>query len=220
MNRTNPSRINDDPIGNNRMQDLVWADFDADGDLLVSWRDRRNGTDSTYATSSEIWAAVRWKDSINFLPNFRISDTIVAHDTILELAGNDFMCIKFVNDTLSAVWGDTRDGKLNIWFQRMALDGTVLSIQQLASEIVPVVNVFPNPHISDLTIEGVEIKQIDVYNQNGRIVLTQKYCGEGESCKINLGNFSDGIYFLQITSKGGIVTKKVVKQCTTFGNKK
>ena len=33
QNWSAPLRINDDPIANNRMQDLVWADFDIDGDL-------------------------------------------------------------------------------------------------------------------------------------------------------------------------------------------
>ena len=56
---SNATRINDDPISNNRMQDLIWGDFDSDGDLIVSWRDRRNGTDSTFQTDSEIWATFR-----------------------------------------------------------------------------------------------------------------------------------------------------------------
>ena len=52
------------------MQDLVWADFDEDGDLVISWRDRRNGDEGTYETASEIWAAFRDKDELVFSPNF------------------------------------------------------------------------------------------------------------------------------------------------------
>ena len=33
---TSGIRINDDPIANNRMQDLLWADFDVNGNLVVS----------------------------------------------------------------------------------------------------------------------------------------------------------------------------------------
>jgi len=50
------------------------------------------------------------------LGNLFIDNPLVAYDTILAYAGNDFMCIKLVADTISAVWGDTRSGKLNIWF--------------------------------------------------------------------------------------------------------
>ena len=43
------------------------------------------------------------------------------------------MCVAVENDTLNAVWGDTRNGKLNIWFQRMSLqNGTVNSIQNIS----------------------------------------------------------------------------------------
>ncbi|MEM9024545.1 MAG: sialidase family protein, partial [Bacteroidota bacterium] len=114
-------RVNDDPVGNDRMQDLIWADFDADGDLAVCWRDRRNSGASGYQVNTEIWGAIRWKDSADFSANFRVSDTAADHATILNESGNDFMSVQFQEDTLSAVWGDVRSGILSIWFQRMAV---------------------------------------------------------------------------------------------------
>ena len=124
---SNPIRINDDLQGNGKMQDLVWADFDLDGDLVVTWRDRRNSSANGYQTESEIWAAFRSKDSTSFSPNFSITSQQVAYDSILALNGNDFMCVVLVNDTLNAVWGDTRNGKLDIWFQRMSIQSGVLN---------------------------------------------------------------------------------------------
>ena len=124
---SSPIRINDDLQGNGKMQDLVWADFDSDGDLVVTWRDRRNSSANGYQTESEIWAAFRSKDSTTFSPNFSITSQQVAYDSVLALNGNDFMCVVLVNDTLNAVWGDTRNGKLNIWFQRMSLQSGVLN---------------------------------------------------------------------------------------------
>ncbi len=52
---SDPVRVNDDPKGNNRMQDLVWAAFNKEGRLAVTWRDRRNAADSGYRISSAIW---------------------------------------------------------------------------------------------------------------------------------------------------------------------
>jgi len=211
VNWTSPIRINDDPIANNRMQDLVWADFDYDGDLVVSWRDRRNGIDSTYTTSSEIWGAVRSKDSTSFSDNFQISDNSVAYDTILSFSGNDFMCIKLVNDTLSAVWGDTRNGKLNIWFQRMSMTGLILSTQQISSENVPNIKIFPNPSVSNVTIEGENLNKIIVINENGTVVLVQQNQNGIENSVIDLNNLSKGIYFVQVTTSKGIIVKKIIK---------
>lgn len=211
VNWSTATRINDDPIANNRMQDLVWADFDYDGDLVVSWRDRRNGIDSTYTTSSEIWGAVRSKDSTSFSDNFQISDNSVAYDTILSFSGNDFMCIKLVNDTLSAVWGDTRNGKLNIWFQRMSMTGLILSTQQISSENVPNIKIFPNPSVSNVTIEGENLNKIIVINENGTVVLVQQNLNGIENSVIDLNNLSKGIYFVQVTTSKGIIVKKIIK---------
>lgn len=211
VNWSSATRINDDPIANNRIQDLLWADFDNDGDLVVSWRDRRNGADSTYTTSSEIWGAFRSKDSISFFSNFQISDNAVAYDSVLAFAGNDFMCIKLVNDTLSSVWGDTRDGKLNIWFQRMSVTGMIVSTNQISSENIPNIRIYPNPSVSKITVKGEKLEKIIILNQNGKIVSIHKALKGNNKLVIDLNHLSNGVYFVQVTSSKGQVTKKIIK---------
>lgn len=204
-------RINDDPIANNRMQDLIWADFDNDGDLVVAWRDRRNGTDSTYATSSEIWGAIRNNDSVNFSLNFRISDTIVVYDTILAYSGNDFMSIKLVDDTLNAVWGDTRNGKLNIWYQRMSMTGQLLSIKQLSSEYISDIKVFPNPLTSRVTIKGKNLNKVAIISESGKVMLVKQNLNGIENLVVDLSDLSKGIYFVQVITSKRIIVKKIIK---------
>lgn len=208
---SNPIRINDDPLGNNRMHDLVWGDFDIDGDLIITWRDRRNGTDSTYQTQSEIWASYRSKDSTQFAPNFQLTNLTVDYDSILENSGNDFMSTKLQNDTLHSVWGDTRDGNLNIWYQSMAIDGTVLSIQQLASENLPEVLIFPNPTKSLITIEVENLKQITVYDINGKKIIKKNNTDGLDKMMLNLENQSIGTYFIEITTIKGKIIRKIQK---------
>jgi len=205
-------RINDDAIANNRMQDLVWADFDEDGDLVVSWRDRRGGADSTYAANSEIWGAVRWKDSTNFSANFRISDTTVAYDAVLAQSGNDFMCVNLVDDTLAAVWGDVRaSGKLNVWFQRLDPNGAILSTIQISSEVIPQVSLYPNPSSDLVSIEAKNLIAIKVLSQNGQEVINLGADANVEKTIVDISTLSDGIYFFQVTTEEGIVSKKLVK---------
>ncbi|MBL4656957.1 MAG: T9SS type A sorting domain-containing protein [Flavobacteriales bacterium] len=209
---SNGIRVNDDPIGNDRMQDMVWADFDSDGDLIVTWRDRRNGSNSTYMTDTEMWGAIRWKDSTNFSANFMLSDQSVAHDTILEESGNDFMCVKLVNDTLNAVWGDTRSGKLNIWFERIGPTGMVTSRQNLSLELKNGVEVYPNPGSSRFIVEGSNMQKIVVYNQQGKLVASYEYLRDPGQCSIDLSGAANGTYLLHITTTNGLVCKTVVKQ--------
>jgi len=205
-------RLNDDPVGNNKVQDLLWADFDTDGDLVVSWRDRRNGTDTTYETASEIWGTTRKHNSSNFSDNFKISEDTVQYDTILAYSGNDFMCTKMANDTLNSVWGDTRNGKLNIWFARKTIDGTTVSVKKICSEFIPKIYVYPNPCINKVFIEGCKINKLTFYNETGQIVYVKKNSQKKNIVKTDISNFPDGVYYIKINTENQSFTKKIIKQ--------
>ncbi len=203
-------RINDDPTGNNRMQDLVWADFDSDGNLIVDWRDRRNGTDSTYTTASEIYAAFRDKDSTNFSPNFTLTDSLIPYDTILSYSGNDFMCIKLMDDTLNAVWGDPRNGKLNIWFQRMDL--TTLTKNEPIMIAEEDLSVFPNPVGDKLNINlqgEFSNYHIRILNVSGTVVREERLTSDKKS--VNVFGLLPGIYLLEMEFEKSTKIIKFVK---------
>ncbi|WP_299101490.1 T9SS type A sorting domain-containing protein [uncultured Winogradskyella sp.] len=206
-----PTRINDDPIGNDRMQDLVWADFDSDGDIIISWRDRRNGTDGTFQNPTEIWAAYRSSTATEFSSNFQITNQSAIHNTDLEYAGNDFMSIKTQNDILYATWGDTRDGELNIWFQRMATDGTLLSVSQISSEDVPDIFVYPNPATSKIFVESNTLKKVVIYDLAGKEINSIRNNDNSNTVVINIEDYPAGNYIVEVTTSETTVTKKVVK---------
>ena len=194
------------------MQDLIWGDFDLDGDLIVSWRDRRNGFDETYQTSSEIWAAYRAKNTSDFSQNFQISNQSVDFDIILESAGNDFMNIQLQDDILNATWGDTRDGNLNIWFQRMEVNGNVLSVQQISSEEIPLISIYPNPVSSTITIQSQNLEKIIMYDLKGKIILSKTNFDQKKTHTINLEQISNGMYLIYIISKKAKLYKKILKK--------
>ena len=210
-NWTSPYRLNDDPINNDRMQDMIWADFDNDGDLIVSWRDRRNGGDSTYQAATEIWATYRDKDSMIFRSNFPITTQLIEHDIDLEAAGNDFMCIKLQDDLLNAAWGDIRDGELNIWFQRMNTKGVIVSTNQISSEEVPPILIHPNPTPSLMHIVGEQISEIYVYDLNGKEVLKQKDIIPSSNHTLELSKFPPGTYIIKFITDTGDYIDKIIK---------
>lgn len=202
-----PVRVNDDPIGNGKMQDLVWGDFDADGDLALAWRDRRNAPDAGYATASEIWAAVRWKDSTAFSPNFRISDVAAPYNAILAEAGNDFMGVNLVQDTLLAVWGDVRNGRLNIWFdKRSARTNMSTGLQTLVDEPAPDIRLLPNPTTGIFQVSGEGVLEITVFDPAGKEIIRQ------QAPNIDLGSRPAGTYIAYIRTRYGNVSGKIVKQ--------
>ncbi len=206
---TEAVRVNDDEQGNGKMQDLVWADFDNDGNLIVNWRDRRNAEGTGYETACEIWGAYRKKDSATFSPNFRISDTLVEYDDVLSSSGNDFMCVKLRNDTLYSVWGDTRNGKLNIWFQRMKVPGDhINSTQYRLSKSIPQINIYPNPAHDMVTFEGDEMEHVRVFDIHGRTVLNQPVRSQKDM--LDIDGLPAGLYFIRVKTKKRIFVTRLI----------
>jgi hypothetical protein len=188
-------RVNKDAIGNGVMQDLVWADFDTDGDLVVSWRDRRNGVGTGFEVDSEIYASVKWKDSLTFSSDFPVSDVLAAYDTILEGKANDFMNVQLQNDTLMAVWGDVRNGKMTIWFNRMDLVSGVSFVSEVTSN--KFIKLYPNPASSIITFTEIELgNSVRIQDINGRLIFDKEV--SSSSFDVNVSDWSEGIYMVQI----------------------
>lgn len=203
-------RINQDPIGNGKLQDLVWADFDIDGDLAVCWRDRRNGIGNTYQETTEIYCAIRWKDSINFSPDFAISDTQVAHDVILEGKGNDFMNVNFLNDTIYAVWGDVRTGVLSIYMNKIGVNNGTNSIHLISKEALPYFTIYPNPTTDKIYInENQTNDSYKIINENGQQII----CGEQfPEAGISVSKFKNGVYYIYIYCGKQIKVSTFIKE--------
>ncbi|HNE45907.1 MAG TPA: T9SS type A sorting domain-containing protein [Chitinophagales bacterium] len=196
VNWSTPLRINADPAGNKVMQDLVWGDFDGEGNLVVTWRDRRNAVDTGYAVASEIWGAVRYKDSIAFSNDFRISSALAAFDSVLYGNGNDFMGVQLFNDTLYAVWGDTRNDYLNIWFSKQAVgSSTPTGVINLGSEQLFEITAYPNPAGNYLMVEGDNISRLQIRSASGQVYLDQSITTTGD-IRLSLENIPAGNYFL------------------------
>jgi hypothetical protein len=206
---SSPLRVNDDVIGNGKMQDMAWANFDESGNLVTAWRDRRNAPGTGYEQPTEIWGAIKWYDSSAFSANFKISDTAAPYDSIyLFGAGNDFMNVAMAQDTLSAVWGDVRTGTLNIWFSRRAMrTGVTTMVKNIVSEQLPDVNIYPNPGSQYLTIEGKGITNIVLTDIMGKTVLTKKL--DGTRSVLDVSGITAGEYVAVISTQDGMVTRKV-----------
>ncbi|HEB61522.1 MAG TPA: T9SS type A sorting domain-containing protein, partial [Bacteroidetes bacterium] len=206
-NWTHLNKINDDNTFT--MQDMVWGDFNEKGDYIATWRDRRKALNDSYSNPYEFWAAVKYKDSTSFSKNFRISDTIIQFDDLLLKNGNDFMSTAFVIDTLYSVWGDTRNGKLNIWFQKMPIsDKTTSNTQIISEESIPEINIYPNPSRDYIIIEGSDISEICIFDLKGQKIRSIKLNTIVNKYKIE--NLSAGIYNLRIKTKAGIAYKRII----------
>lgn len=198
---TNPQRINDDQIGNGVMQDMIWGTFNDNGDAIVTWRDRRSVGSAGYDNDSRIMAAVKRNDSSSFSANFSIS-SVASYDPILEGSGNDFQCVEFIGDTIHATWGDTRIGILNIYYNKLVYDETVVSVEShiIATE-GSADHIYPNPatHVVYYPKEYVG-SQFSLYDSQMRCIKRGMHKEKGA---IDITAFPEGQYYLIFEVKKG-----------------
>ncbi len=205
-----PKKINDDASGNGVIQDMVWADFDTDGDLAITWRDRRNASNKGFAAACEFFAAFRCADSLNFKPNMVISDSLVAYNTILSASGNDCMSSVLRNDTLYAAYGSTRDGSLDIWFKKVvATTGCVTSTALINSESNKLF-VYPNPTHNKLyvqTLNNYTNASIQITTLTGQVVKKIKNVNTANLI-VDVEDLPSNIYLLSIINKSEVLKMK------------
>jgi len=207
---SSPVRVNDDAIHNGKDQDMVWCAYNEQGKIAATWRDRRNA-DSTgfWNTGYDFYYAISNDNGQSFSANKKMSSQFIAFDSIISQNGNDFMSCIFSNDTLYAVWGDTRSGTMNIFFAKTiaSIDSTV-GIAQLEGN-QPQWNVYPNPATTILNVDlsaGMPGKEISAYDVTGKKIYSAPV--QSLHFRISIASWAAGTYFI----KAGNAVKKIVKQ--------
>jgi len=206
INWSDLQRINQDALANGKLQDLLWADFDLDGDLLVCWRDRRNGSGTSFAEATEIYAAVRPKDSLNFNSDYAITSQQIQHNVVLESSGNDFMHTCLVNDTAYAIWGDVRSGTLKIYLNKWNIFSQTGSLIEIPTS--ENISVFPNPAASCIQLSSeLNGAKYAIINSDGVILLSEQILMD----KIDISTLPKGSYLLRIDAMNHCYTSKFIK---------
>ncbi|MGZ3904128.1 MAG: T9SS type A sorting domain-containing protein [Bacteroidia bacterium] len=206
-----PTRVNNDALGNGVGQDMPWADYNDTGDLLVTWRDRRNGSGTGFQQPFETFAAVSHNNGNSFANNVNLCTVLTPFDTILAQKGNDFMGCKLVGDTICATWGDMRTGKLNVFFAK-TLDTASVGIVKINPEETDYLQVFPNPardnFIVSNSLKGTKGLTLTIYDGTGKKVSEKNDPSENEtaSCK----NYPAGIYYVKLQTGEYSFLKKLI----------
>ncbi len=199
-----PVRVNDDVIGNGKAQDLPWVTYDNHNKLLVTWRDRRNGSGTGFFQPSDSYGAVSTDNGNSFLPNLRLSNITAPFDSILEQNGNDFMSCEYLNDTIYAVWGDVRTGNLNIFFAKTS-GNTGSGISPKTIETQPLMQIYPNPAQDRITVFLAQAKFsrgiIKIINEEGREVFSLPLNTKSEHT-MDVSALAKGSYLVQLFEEG------------------
>jgi hypothetical protein len=198
-----PVRVNDDPLANGKAQDMVWAAYNEQGKIATVWRDRRNDNGTGFwNVGYDFYYAISSDNGQTFAPNNQLSSQFIPFDSVVAENGNDFMSAVYSGDTLYSVWGDTRSGRLNIWFAKtIASTNTTVDVSIL-NEVHERFNLFPNPAHTHLQLK---------LNTKVMPVLVQIFNIKGQSMKniyhakdiltIDLADFTPGVYFVKVENE-------------------
>ena len=62
------------------------------------------------------------------------------------------------------------------------------------------IKIFPNPTKSSIHIEGIDIKQISVFNSLGQKIIQKEFKSEKENCTFDTSSLAKGNYLLQVNT--------------------
>jgi hypothetical protein len=148
------------------------------------------GYDFYYALSND--------NGQTFSVNQAMSNQFIPFDSLIAGDGNDFLSAVYSGDTLYTVWGDTRNGKLNIWFAKtIASTNTTVDVNIL-NESNDLFEVFPNPAAQELKIIFNQLNiatAIDIYNLQGQKVIS--LASSNLPVTLDISDLSPGLYFVK-----------------------
>jgi hypothetical protein len=196
-----PVRVNNDATGNDKAQDMVWASYDRNNKLVVTWRDRRNGSGTGFYQSSDTYCAVSTDNGITFQPNVRLSNMTAPFDAILEQKGNDFLSCQLSHDTIYAAWGDVRTGNLNIFFTKTSANtGLGIPPKLVDGNDDKLLSLYPNPASGKLFIAFLKDQprkiELKIINGNGEELLRKEIKNNSAPATIDISRLSPGIYVI------------------------
>ena len=75
------------------------------------------------------------------------------------------------------------------------------------------VSVFPNPTNGQFVLQtSTPVEKIFIYSTNGEKIIQRVIPNGAKNITIDLSNQSNGIYFLQLKSENGTITRKIIKE--------
>ena len=210
------ARVNDDPVGNGVVQDMVWPVFGSDGTLGIVWRDRRNGSSPGYASASDTYFASSMDGGKTWSKNMRLSDSTAPYNPALFKPGNDFLTGAIWNDSLFAAWSEVRDGRVIVNFARSPMNASDVVVQTGNANTNTALTIVPNPAggnaVVSFALPSTMNCRMMLYDSRG-VSLRQMVSGvlsQGiHSINCPISGLANGDYFIQLTTETGVSRAKL-----------
>jgi hypothetical protein len=214
-NWSTPSRVNNDPMSNNKIQYWPTVAVNEAGNIAIIFMDSRNTTDNTIV---EAFVARSLDGGVTFTNELVSSEPTPTNIPGGNVRFGDYIDVDYVGQNVIPVWTDERSGGFN-------MDIFTSEITEILSND-PVTGVpnkyellqnYPNPFNPTTTIRfalpEASFVTIDIYNTMGQLVKSianGSYPIGNHSVNFNAGNLSSGVYFYKLTADSFTETKKMM----------
>ena len=212
---SSPTRINNDPVGNGKIQYWPVIAVNETGNIAVMFMDSRNTPDNTII---EAWIA-RSNDGGNTFTNELIS----SEPTPTNVPGSnvrfgDYVDIDYVGQNIVPVWTDERNGGVNTDIFTSEITELLAAGNTNTVPLEYKLNQnYPNP-FNPSTIISFELPKqsfvtIDIYNSIGqyfKTIANGVFPAGTNRITFNAGSLPSGVYFYRFVTENYTLTKSMM----------
>ena len=156
-------------------------------------------------------------NAISKIVDFKFKNIYLPASSVNEPASHGFVRYKLdLNNNLPL--GTQIKNRAHIYFDYNAAVVTNQTVNTISiitgineSEFAKTISVYPNPTSKQININSsATIKNVMVLNPMGQLIFAAEY--NIHNASVDLEKLGAGIYFLQVETEKGAVTKKIIKQ--------
>ncbi len=215
-NWTSPVRVNNDSLGNGKLQCWPWISINEQGKLAVLYYDSRNGVSNT---NIEAWLARSTDGGQTFINEKLSSVSFTASWPNTDVRFGDYINIDYHGDRIVPVWTDLRAGGSNQEIYSAVIDLSV-GIKNISTETPREFRLhqnYPNPFNPSTKIIFELMKaaetELSVFDLTGKKIFTifkgYKSAGTYEA-EFDASKFTSGVYFYTLKADNLKETKKML----------
>lgn len=212
---SSPVRINNDGIGNGKVQAWPWIAVNQNGLISVVYYDTRNTPNNN---TIECWVARSSDGGVTFSNEALSTQQSPTNQPNTDVRFGDYIGVDFWTNKIIPVWTDERAGgfDMDIYTANYDITGQAPIVTTIPRNYELQQN-YPNPFNPNTTISFNLPKatniNLSIYDINGQLVskLIDGQVSSGYH-KVNwdASNYSSGVYFYKLTANGFSDTKKMI----------
>ncbi|MEO8210941.1 MAG: T9SS type A sorting domain-containing protein [bacterium] len=225
-NWSSPVRVNNDAVGNGKLQCWPWIEVNDSGNIAILFFDSRNTSSNTIIES---YLAHSTNGGLTFTNHQLSTQATPTNQPNTDIRFGDYIQVDYYKNKIVPVWTDERAGGFNMECYT-ALVATPVSVNSISNQLPDRFELkqnYPNP-FNPSTVISYQIPanakrrvpfgstsnvKLIIYNLIGKEISTlvdQNQNAGNYEVEFNASNLTSGIYFYMLETESFVETKKMI----------